>query len=86
MNKDKDISSLRAYIVAVSISCGICAEISPNGDIRRDQAGHGGDPAKIVPAKRRGDHRGTCLPGPYPHADKHTAQVVCGANHGVLER
>ena len=72
--------------MAVSISCSVCTKISPDGDIRRDQAGHRDNIAQAMPTKGSGDYRGTGLPGSYPYADKHTTEVQCVANHGIPER
>ena len=50
------------------VSCGICTEISKNGDIWTN-------PQKVVRAKRSGDHTGRSVPGSHPYAHQYSTEV-----------
>ena len=45
------------------VSCGICTEISKNGDMWTNKSGYRTNPQKVVRAKRSGDHTGRSVPG-----------------------
>lgn len=42
--------------------------------------------AEVVPAKERRNHRGTSMPRPHPHVDKHPAEVQRIPDYGLPER
>ena len=70
----------------MSISHRLCAEIPEDGDIWPDKTGYRSDIEETVPAEGSRDNRSQSVPGPYPYADKHPAQVQRIADNGVFER
>lgn len=70
----------------MSISHRIRTKISEDGDIWPNKTGHRGDIEETVPAEGYRNNRSESVPGPYPYADKHPAQVQCIADNGVFER
>ena len=70
----------------MSIPRSIRAEISENGDIRRNQGRYWEDIEATMPAKRNRNHRSGAVQRPRTYAHQDSAEVQRIANHGISQR
>ena len=70
----------------MSIPRSIRAEISENGDIRRNQGRYWEDIETTMPAKRNRNHRSGAVQRPRTYAHQDSAEVQRIANHGISQR
>ena len=77
---------IRSYDMEMSIPRSIRAEISENGDIRRNQGRYWEDIEATMPAKRNRNHRSGAVQRPRTYAHQDSAEVQRIANHGISQR